>query len=90
MKKAKMYLSKDMAEFLINELAANNVEYLATHDAEQIGEDSLTLIQYDDRDPFIGNYIFTAGVAFTNELYRKAGRKIQADNIINSALNKNE
>ena len=90
MKKAKMYLNKDMAEFLINELAANNVEYLATPDAEQIGEDSLTLTQYDDRDPFIGNYIFTAGVAFTNELYRKAGRKIQADNIINSALNKNE
>lgn len=90
MKNAKMYLNKEMSEFVINEFAANNVEYLAIPDAEQIGQDSLTLIQYDDKDPFVGNYIFTAGVAFTNDLYRKAGRKIQADNIINSALKKNE
>jgi hypothetical protein len=90
MKNAKMYLNKEMSEFLINEFAANNVEYLAIPDAEQIGEDSLTLIQYDNRDPFIGNYIFTAGVAFTNELYRKAGRRVAADNILNSVFKKDE
>jgi hypothetical protein len=90
MKNAKMYLNKEMSEFLINEFAANNVEYLAIPDAEQIGEDSLTLIQYDNRDPFIGNYIFTAGVAITNELYRKAGRRVAADNILNSVFKKDE
>lgn len=88
MRNAKIYLSREMAEFVIHELAANNIEYLATHDAEVVGSDSLTLIEYDSRDPFIGNHIFLAGVAFTNEFYRQIGRKIAADNLINSVLNK--
>jgi hypothetical protein len=85
-----MYLSKEMAEFVINEFAANNVKYIATHDAELVDGDSLTRIDYEDQDPYVGNYIFTSGVAFTNNLYRRAGRKAEADNIINAALRKNE
>lgn len=85
-----MYLSKQMAQFVIDEFAANNIEYTAIHDAELIDGDSLTRIDYDDRDPFIGNHIFVAGVAFTKDLFARAGRKAEADNIINAALRKNE
>jgi len=51
-----MYLSKEMAEFVINEFAANNVKYIATHDAELVDGDSLTRIDYEDQDPYVGNF----------------------------------
>lgn len=89
-KKASIFLSREMADFVINEFASNSIEYYAKYDCENVGEDVLTEIQYDPSEPFAGNCIFIAGVAFTNEFYNKIGRKITAENIINSALNKKE
>jgi hypothetical protein len=65
---AKMYLTNEMAEYVINEFARNNVNY-------------------DDTQHFVGNYIFTAAIAFANTFIGKAKRQVTADQIINSAIN---
>lgn len=84
---AKMYLTNEMAEFVINEFARNNVNYHAKKDYLMDNGDIVVEITYDETQHFVGNYIFTAAIAFANTFIGKTKRQVTADQIINSAIN---
>jgi hypothetical protein len=84
---AKMYLTNEMAEYLVDELARNNVNYHTKKDFLMDNGDIVVEITYDQNQHFVGNYIFTAAIAFANTFIGKAKRQVAADEIINSAIN---
>lgn len=83
----KIYLTNEMAEFVIDEFARNNVNYHAKKDYLMDNGDIVVEITYDETQHFVGNYIFTAAIAFANTFIGKAKRQVTADQIINSAIN---
>ena len=87
MTNAKMYLTNEMAEFLIEEFAKNNVAYNVKKDILMDNGDIVAEITYDQNQHFVGNYIFTAAVAFANSFISKASRQVAGEQIINSAIN---
>jgi hypothetical protein len=87
MTNAKMYLTNEMAEFLIEEFAKNNVAYNVKKDFLMDNGDIVAEITYDQNQHFVGNYIFTAAIAFSNTFVSKAKRQVAGEEIINSAIN---
>ena len=87
MTNAKMYLTNEMAEFLIEEFAKNNVAYDVKKDFLMDNGDIVAEITYDQNQHFVGNYIFTAAIAFSNTFVSKAKRQVAGEEIINSAIN---
>jgi hypothetical protein len=87
MTNAKMYLTNEMAEFLIEEFAKNNVAYNVKKDFLMDNGDIVAEITYDQNQHFVGNYIFTAAIAFSNTFINKAKRQVAGEEIINSAIN---
>jgi hypothetical protein len=87
MTNAKMYLTNEMAEFLIEEFAKNNVAYHVKKDFLMDNGDIVAEITYDQNQHFVGNYIFTAAIAFSNTFINKAKRQVAGEEIINSAIN---
>jgi hypothetical protein len=87
MTNAKMYLTNEMAEFLIEEFAKNNVAYNVKKDFLMDNGDIVAEITYDQNQHFVGNYIFTAAIAFSNTFISKAKRQVAGEEIINSAIN---
>lgn len=87
MTNAKMYLTNEMAEFLIEEFAKNNVAYDVKKDFLMDNGDIVAEITYDQNQHFVGNYIFTAAIAFSNTFINKAKRQVAGEEIINSAIN---
>jgi hypothetical protein len=87
MTNAKMYLTNEMAEFLIEEFAKNNVAYDVKKDFLMDNGDIVAEITYDQNQHFVGNYIFTAAIAFSNTFISKAKRQVAGEQIINSAIN---
>jgi hypothetical protein len=87
MTNAKMYLTNEMAEFLIEEFAKNNVAYDVKKDFLMDNGDIVAEITYDQNQHFVGNYIFTAAIAFSNTFISKAKRQVAGEEIINSAIN---
>jgi hypothetical protein len=87
MTNAKMYLTNEMAEFLIEEFAKNNVAYDVKKDFLMDNGDIVAEITYDQNQHFVGNYIFTAAIAFSNTFINKAKRQVTGEQIINSAIN---
>ncbi len=87
MTNAKMYLTNEMAEFLIEEFAKNNVAYNVKKDILMDNGDIVAEITYDQNQHFVGNYIFTAAIAFSNTFISKAKRQVAGEEIINSAIN---
>jgi len=87
MTNAKMYLTNEMAEFLIEEFAKNNVAYKVKKDFLMDNGDIVAEITYDQNQHFVGNYIFTAAIAFSNTFVSKAKRQVTGEQIINSAIN---
>ena len=87
MTNAKMYLTNEMAEFLIEEFAKNNVAYHVKKDFLMDNGDIVAEITYDQNQHFVGNYIFTAAIAFSNTFISKAKRQVAGEEIINSAIN---
>jgi hypothetical protein len=87
MTNAKMYLTNEMAEFLIEEFAKNNVAYDVKKDFLMDNGDIVAEITYDQNQNFVGNYIFTAAIAFSNTFISKAKRQVAGEEIINSAIN---
>jgi hypothetical protein len=87
MTNAKMYLTNEMAEFLIEEFAKNNVAYHVKKDFLMDNGDIVAEITYDQNQNFVGNYIFTAAIAFSNTFISKAKRQVAGEEIINSAIN---
>jgi hypothetical protein len=49
--------------------------------------DIVAEITYDQNQHFVGNYIFTAAIAFSNTFINKAKRQVAGEEIINSAIN---
>lgn len=82
-----MYLTNEMAEYVFNEFARNNVNYNAKKDFLMDNGDIVVEITYDETQHFIGNYIFSAAVAFSNTFITKAKRQVAGEQIINSAIN---
>ena len=84
---AKMYLTNEMAEFVIDEFAKNNVNYEAKKDFLMENGDIVVEITYDQNQHFVGNHIFSAAIAFTDTFVKKAKRQVLADQIINEVIN---
>lgn len=84
---AKMYLTNEMAEFVIDEFAKNNVDYRAKKDFLMENGDIVVEITYDQNQHFVGNHIFSAAIAFTDTFVKKAKRQVLADQIINEVIN---
>ena len=84
---AKMYLTNEMAEYVIDEFAKNNVNYEAKKDFLMDNGDIVVEITYDQNQHFVGNHIFSAAIAFTDTFVKKAKRQVLADQIINEVIN---
>ena len=84
---AKMYLTNEIAEFVIDEFAKNNVNYEAKKDFLMENGDIVVEITYDQNQHFVGNHIFSAAIAFTDTFVKKAKRQVLADQIINEVIN---
>lgn len=83
----KIYLTNEMAEFVIDEFAKNNVNYEAKKDFLMENGDIVVEITYDQNQHFVGNHIFSAAIAFTDTFVKKAKRQVLADQIINEVIN---
>ena len=83
----KIYLTNEMAEFVIDEFAKNNVNYEAKKDFLMENGDIVVEITYDQNQHFVGNHIFSAAIAFTDTFVKKAKRQVFADQIINEVIN---
>lgn len=88
MTNAKMYLSEEMAEFVIEEFSKNNVNYHAINNIMLENEEIVTEITYDQNQHFVGNHIFTAAVAYSNHFLKRIDRRLTGDKIIEEAMNK--
>lgn len=84
---AKIYLTNEMAEYVIDEFAKNNVDYRAKKDFLMENGDIVVEITYNERQHFVGNHIFSAAIAFTDTFIKKAKRQVLADQIINEVIN---
>lgn len=83
----KIYLTNEMAEFVIDEFVRNNVNYEAKKDFLMENGDIVVEITYDQNQHFVGNHIFSAAIAFTDTFVKKAKRQVLADQIINEVIN---
>ena len=83
----KIYLTNEMAEFVIDEFAKNNVNYEAKKDFLMENGDIVVEITYDQNQHFVGNHIFSAAIAFTDTFVKKAKRQVLGDQIINEVIN---
>lgn len=83
----KIYLTNEMAEFVIDEFVRNNVNYEAKKDFLMENGDIVVEITYDQNQHFVGNHIFSAAIAFTDTFVKKAKRQVLGDQIINEVIN---
>lgn len=83
----KIYLTNEMAEFVIDEFAKNNVNYEAKKDFLMENGDIVVEITYDQNQHFVGNHIFSAAIAFADTFVKKAKRQVLGDQIINEVIN---
>lgn len=83
---AKMYLANDMCEFVIEEFARNNVMYHAVKNVLLENGDIVVEITYDQNQHFVGNFIFTAAVAYSNHFLKKSSHQLYGSKIIEEAM----